>query len=347
MRKLIKNIAAGLLAASFVFTLIGCSETVPPETDGTGVSVAASTPSASETQDSAVPSIPTTTPEPTPTLTSITLEDIPVYSGEPYVVINDNNPFFTDAELTTTAFEEYSPLDTLGRCGPAYACVGTETMPTEERGSIGQVKPSGWHTVKYDFIDGKYLFNRCHLIGYQLTAENSNERNLITGTRTLNIQGMLPFENMTADYIKETSNHVLYRVTPMLRGDDLVATGVLIEAKSVEDDGAGILFCVFCYNVQPGVVIDYATGDSYADGSLADYAQAERENPAAATPIPEQSSEPATEASTYILNTNTKRFHYPSCSSVDEMKDKNKQEYTGTRDELIADGYKPCGRCKP
>lgn len=361
MKKLIKNVAAGLLTASFVFTFMGCNETVPPETDGAGVSVATSTTSASETQDSAVSSIQTTTPEPTetpaasteppseptPTLTSITLDDIPAYTGEPYVIINDNTPFFTNAELTTTAFEEYSPLDTLGRCGPTYACVGTETMPTEERGSIGQVKPSGWHTIKYDFIDGKYLFNRCHLIGYQLTAENSNERNLITGTRALNILGMLPFENMTADYIKETGNHVLYRVTQMFQGNDLVAEGVLMEAKSVEDDGTGILFCVFCYNVQPGVVIDYATGDSYADGSQADNAEPERENMAAATPLPEQGNEPATEASTYILNTNTKRFHYPSCSSVDEMKDKNKQEYTGTRDELIAEGYKPCGRCKP
>lgn len=180
-----------------------------------------------------------------------------------------------------------------------------------------------------------------------LTAENLNERNLITGTRALNIQGMLPFENMTADYIKETGTHVLYRVTPMFRDDDLVATGVLMKAKSVEDDGGGILFCVFCYNVQPGVVIDYATGDSYADGSQADNAQSERENPAAAAPLPEQSSQPAAGVSSYILNTNTKRFHYPSCSSVDEMKDKNKQEYTGTRDEFIADGYKHCGMCNP
>lgn len=187
---------------------------------------------------------------------------IPEYSGEPYVVINENQPGFDEKEMVTRSFESYSELDALGRCGTAYANIGQDLMPEEERGSIGHIKPSGWHTVKYDIVDGKYLYNRCHLIGYQLTAENSNRQNLITGTRYLNVEGMLPFENMVADYIKETDYHVLYRVTPIYEADDLLAKGVQIEAYSVEDSGEGICFNVFVYNVQPGVVIDYKTGDS-------------------------------------------------------------------------------------
>ena len=187
--------------------------------------------------------------------------DIPKYSGQPFAVINDNKPFFN--EYPTTAFENYSDLDKLGRCGAAYANVCKETMPTEERGSIGAVKPSGWHTVKYNgVINGNYLYNRCHLIAYQLAGENANPKNLITGTRYLNIDGMVPFENKVADYVKKNGGHVLYRVTPIFKGDNLVADGVLIEAHSVEDNGAGVQFCVFCYNVQPGISIDYATGDS-------------------------------------------------------------------------------------
>lgn len=209
----------------------------------------------------------TTSKNTTSTAMSVSLSDIPAYSGSPYVAVNNNIPFFTDNEMTTTAFETYSNLDNLGRCGIAYANVCTEIMPTEERGSIGQVKPSGWHTVKYDIVSGKYLYNRCHLIGYQLSAENANTKNLITGTRYLNTEGMLPFENMVADYVKETNNHVLYRVTPMFDGNNLVASGVLMEAKSVEDNGDGILFNVYCYNVQPGITIDYATGDSALDGT--------------------------------------------------------------------------------
>lgn len=194
----------------------------------------------------------------------ISLENIPAYSGEAYVAINNNKPFFTERDYTATSYETYSPLDGLGRCGPAEACVGQDLMPTEARGSISSVKPSGWQVAKYDFVDGKYLYNRCHLIGYQLTAENANKQNLIAGTRYLNVTGMLPFENMVADYIHETGNHVLYRVTPMFSGTDLVAEGVLMEAWSVEDGGEGICFNVYCYNVQPGVTIDYATGDNWA-----------------------------------------------------------------------------------
>ena len=192
----------------------------------------------------------------------VDLSGIPDFNGTAYVEINGNAPYFTQEEMTTDAYETYTPLDALGRCGAAMSCIGEELMPTEDRGSIGQVKPSGWHTVKYDFVDGKYLYNRCHLIGYQLTGENANRENLITGTRYLNVEGMLPFENMVADYIKETGNHVMYRVTPIFEGEELVARGVLMEAKSVEDNGEGILFCVYVYNNQPGVEIDYLTGES-------------------------------------------------------------------------------------
>jgi len=194
--------------------------------------------------------------------TSFDLSCIPEFTNEPYVVLNDNEPEFTEEDFNKGTFEQYSKLDYLGRCGPAFAKVGIETMPTEERGEIGIVKPSGWQTVKYDNVDGKYLYNRCHLIGYQLTAENANERNLITGTRYMNVEGMLPFENMVAQYVKETNNHVLYRVTPIFEGENLVASGVQIEAKSVEDNGEKICFNVYVYNNQPGIQINYANGDN-------------------------------------------------------------------------------------
>lgn len=190
---------------------------------------------------------------------------LPPYSGEPYISVCGGDPDFSEDEITSVSYEYYSELDALGRCGVCIASVGQDIMPTEKRGSIGQVKPTGWHTVKYDFVDGKYLYNRCHLIGFQLTGENANKRNLITGTRYLNVEGMLPFENMVADYVKETENHVMYRVTPIFVGDELLARGVHIEAESVEDGGDGIMFNVFCYNVQPGVVLDYATGEGTAD----------------------------------------------------------------------------------
>lgn len=268
------------------------------------------------------------------------LASVPVYSGQPYAVVNDNKPYFTDADLTAVSFETYSDLDSLGRCGVAYASVGTDLMPTEERGAIGQVKPSGWHTIKYDNVDGKYLYNRCHLIGYQLSAENANEKNLITGTRYLNVQGMLPFENMAADYVKETGNHVLYRVTPIFEGNDLVASGVLMEAESVEDKGEGVLYCVYVYNVQPGISINYATGDSSASGST--QAVAEQATQAATQAASQQST-----AESYILNTNTKKFHRPSCASVKQMKESNKKSSSESRDAIIAAGYDPCKKCNP
>ncbi len=198
-----------------------------------------------------------------PAVVTIDIGDIPEYSGEPYVVLQDNWPDFGGSDLTTEPFETYSELDSLGRCGVAYANICLEIMPTEERGDIGQVKPSGWQTAKYDCVEGKYLYNRCHLIGYQLAGENANKLNLITGTRYMNVDGMLPFENMVDSYVEETENHVLYRVTPIFEGQNLVASGVQMEAFSVEDEGEGICFNVYVYNVQPGVSIDYATGDSW------------------------------------------------------------------------------------
>jgi len=194
----------------------------------------------------------------------ISLDNIPEFSNNPYVEINGNLPYFTEDDYSCESYEKYGQLDYLGRCSYAIALIGQDIMPTEERGKIGQVKPSGWQISKYDWIDGKYLYNRCHLIGYQLTGENANERNLITGTRFMNVDGMLPFENMIADYVKETNNHVLYRVTPVFEGNNLLADGVVLEALSMEDNGEGICFNVYCYNVQPGVSIDYLTGKNYA-----------------------------------------------------------------------------------
>ncbi len=255
------------------------------------------------------------------------LDTVPEFTQEAYVVLNNNIPDFSERDLVAESYESYSPLDRLGRCGVAMACVGVDIMPTEDRGSIGQVKPSGWHTVKYDHVDGKYLYNRCHLIGFQLTGENANEGNLITGTRYLNVEGMLPFENMIADYVKETENHVLYRVTPVFDGDNLVASGVVMEAQSVEDGGEGIQFHVYAYNNQPGVVIDYLTGES----RLADEKPSTQENT----------------AQEYILNINSKKIHRVDCNQVDSIKESNKQKVTVSMAELMSQGYSACKMCNP
>ena len=282
---------------------------------------------------------------------AVDLASVPSYTGSAYTVLNDNVPEFTEEDLALESFESYSELDSLGRCGAAFANIGQELMPTEERGKIGQVRPSGWHTQKYDCVDGKYLYNRCHLIGYQLTGENANEENLITGTRYMNVEGMLPFEDMTADYIRETGNHVLYRVTPLYNGDDLVASGVQMEAQSVEDGGQGVLFNVYCYNVQPGVGIDYSTGDSWEETE--DFSAQESPELSAGTEETFSSSEQETftdksaAEATYIINVNTGKFHRPDCHSVNQMKEKNKMEMTGTRDELVQKGYSPCQNCNP
>lgn len=254
--------------------------------------------------------------------------DIPAYAGNSFVILDGNKPSFSKKDRERTdAFETYSNLDKLGRCGVAYANICKELMPTEERGAVGMVKPTGWHTVKYDNVEGKYLYNRCHLIGYQLAGENANEKNLITGTRYLNVTGMLKFEDRVADYVKATDHHVLYRVTPVFEGDNLVATGLEMEAYSVEDCGKGVSFHVFVYNIQPGITIDYATGESWTDDSK---------------------TEENTEAEDgYVLNTNTHKFHKENCESVRDIAGSNKEVYTGNREDLINMGYEPCKRCKP
>ena len=298
--------------------LFGCSANVTNNTTDTSVSNAVSTTNSEENNITTS----TTTDQ------TFDVSSIPEYNGSPYVEINNNEPQFTESEITTSSFETYGDLDSLGRCTTAFSCIGKDLMPTEKRGEIGSVKPTGWHLAKCDFVYGKYLYNRCHLIGYQLTGENANEKNLITGTRYLNIQGMLPFENEVAEYIKNTNNHVMYRVTPIFEKDNLLADGVQMEGYSVEDKGKSISFNVFCYNVQPGVNIDYATGDNSASGEYT-------------TTTNEDTTD------TYIVNINTKKFHKPCCSSVSKLSEKNKKKYKGKRSSLINNGYEPCKNCNP
>ncbi len=278
--------------------------------------------------------IPGTVSEPAVDTASLNLS-----SDAAYTVLNDNEPSFQEADFTKEPFEFYGELDELGRCQTAFANICKELMPVEERGSIGSVKPTGWHTVKYDIVDGKYLYNRCHLIGFQLAGENANEKNLITGTRYMNVEGMLPFENMVADFVEETDYHVLYRVTPVFEGDNLVASGVEMEAESVEDNGDGICFHVFVPNIQPGITIDYATGESSLAG---EYEEAQNSKGQVVL-----QNEAGSGEETYILNTNTKKFHMPGCSSAADMKESNKEEFTGSRKELLLEGYEACKRCKP
>ncbi len=257
------------------------------------------------------------------------LEHVPEYTDEPYVIINDNVPFFTEEEMTVNSYEFFSELDELERCGVVHASIGTDLMPTENREYIGHIKPTGWQVSKYDGIDGAYLYNRCHLIGFQLTGENANEKNLITGTRYMNVQGMLSFENEVANYVETTDNHVMYRVTPVFEGDNLLASGVLMEAKSVEDNGEGVMFNVFCYNVQPGIEIDYATGANYKIENNQE--------------VTNETSEKAE----YVLNTSSKKFHLPSCEGINQMSEKNKKNYSGYKNDLISQGYEACGSCNP
>ena len=284
----------------------------------------------------------------------VSSDNIPAYNGKPYVVVNNNNPNFTSAEKKLKkSFEQYSKLDSRRRCGVAFALIGKDIMPTGKRGEIGQIKPSGWQTSKYDFVDGRYLYNRCHLIGWQLTGENANERNLITGTRYMNVDGMLPFENMVDDYIEETNNHVLYRVTPIFKGNELVARGVQIEAYSVEDNGDGICFNVYCFNVQPGVKIDYSTGSSALSGEKITTSKPATTKKTTTTQKPATTKKPTTTSSivspvfSYIVNTHSKKFHYPYCSSADDISAQNRLETSDSRQTLIDKGYSPCGRCKP
>ena len=249
-----KKLIALLLSALMLFTLTACEEEEVDMALDIAVSVLEELEKYEESQSDAMPEYAGDGAD--------TVEEIPEFSEDAYVAVNDNIPFFMPEEITDESYEYYSDLDDLGRCGVTMACIGVDIMPTEDRGEIGSVKPTGWQSVKYDIVEGRYLYNRCHLIGFQLAGENANKRNLITGTRYLNIEGMLPFENLVADYVKETENHVMYRVTPLFDGEDLVAHGVLMEGWSVEDNGEGVCFCVYAYNAQPGIVIDYATGNS-------------------------------------------------------------------------------------
>ncbi len=282
----------------------------------------------------------------------ISLDEIPEYKRSAYVEINGGDPYFKDNEITDEAFESYSELDALGRCGVAFACIGIELMPTEDRGEIASITPTGWeyggmsNNNTYDFVENEYVYNRCHLIGFQLAGENDNERNLITGTRYMNIEGMLPFENQVADFVEKTGYHVMYRVTPIFSGLDYVARGVLMEAYSVEDNGRGVCFCIYAYNVQPGVTIDYFTGVNVANGEKMPEINTDGDD---RTEIKDDNNSGSSdnEICDYILNINSKKFHIPGKSCANSIKEANREEYTGTRQQLIDKGYKPCGTCNP
>ena len=259
------------------------------------------------------------------------LAAVPEFRGTASVELNGNTPAFTESEIARAekgSFEEYAPLDELGRCETATACIGIDLMPTEARGDIWQIKPTGWITSEYDFIEGEKLYNRSHLIGFMLAGENANERNLITGTRYMNATGMLPFEEQVARFVETTGKHVLYRVNPIFVGDEMVARGVNMEARSIEDDGAGVSFNVFCYNVQPGVDIDYATGDNRKSDVVIDASAAD-------------------DIESYTVNVNTGKFHHPNCRSVRTIAEDNREDVTCRRSELIDRGLEPCGNCKP
>lgn len=360
-----------LLAIATIFT--GCASTDLAGTEGAGQTAGAVV--AGEDSSGALGSKDTADAgKPQDELVNnnsyVSLEAIPAYDGKAYVAVNNNEPFFTDSDMTTTAFENYSDLDSLGRCGVAYANICKEIMPTEKRGKIGMIKPSGWHTVKYDVIKDRYLYNRCHLIGYQLAGENANPKNLITGTRYLNVEGMLPFENLVADYVNNTGNHVLYRVTPMFSGSNLVANGVFIEAKSVEDNGGGILFNVYCYNVQPGVGINYENGDSWLDGTApqeqsaqtgaaqnggsqsSDGSGAGESGSSGSTTgsvssgsdssAAENSAADSSNSETMVHITATgKKYHRAGCRTL------KKSDTEVTLDEAKSMGLSPCGICNP
>jgi DNA-entry nuclease len=360
-----------LLAIATIFT--GCASTDLSGTEGAGHAAGAVV--ASEDSSGALGSKDTADAgKPQDELVNnnsyVSLDAIPAYDGKAYVAVNNNEPFFMDSDMTTTAFENYSDLDSLGRCGVAYANICKDIMPTEERGKIGMIKPSGWHTVKYDVIKDRYLYNRCHLVGYQLAGENANPKNLITGTRYLNVEGMLPFENLVADYVNNTGNHVLYRVTPMFSDSNLVANGVLIEAKSVEDNGGGILFNVYCYNVQPGVGINYENGDSWLDGTTPQEQSAQTgaaQNGGSQSSTGSEAGEsgssgsitgsaasgsdtsPAENSVSDSSNSKTmvhitatgKKYHRAGCRTL------KKSDTEVTLDEAKSMGLSPCGICNP
>ena len=279
---------------------------------------------------------------------SVDIKSIPEYSGTPYVVINNGKPSFSEKDKERV--EEYSELDKYGRCGTAFANVSKELMPTKPRESIREVRPSGWHTVKYEkIIEDRYLYNRCHLIAYKLAGENANEKNLITGTRYFNVEGMLPFEDEVAGYVKATGNHVLYRVRPIFKGSDLVARGVQMEAESVEDNGKGVSFNVYCYNVQPGIRINYKDGSSQPESKVVanKNKQSKKKNDRKFKKSKKVVVDNGVKVGVhYIANTNTKKFHLSTCRSVKLMKAKNMYR-SDNREELIDSGYIPCKVCRP
>ncbi|MDD5986504.1 MAG: DNA/RNA non-specific endonuclease [Eubacteriales bacterium] len=340
-RKLSRRFAlwlmALLVAAACTFT--GCSGTA----DGGSDADSAKAPR-QQTEQQAETSSDTSAQ--TAVKDDISLSDIPAYSGSPYVEIDGNEPDFSASRLTTKEFETYGALDDQGRCTTAYVNVSEETMPTEERGSIGMIKPTGWHTIRYDFVDGKYLYNRCHLVAHELAGEDANEENLITGTRYLNIEGMLPFENEVADYVKSTGNHVIYEVTPVFKGSEQLARGVHMEAESVEDKGKGISFNIYCYNVQPGVHINYRNGDSYATGKEGG-SESSSASSSASSSSSSAGSQKAGQRQTFILNTNTGKFHREGCYLARTIARKNRSTIKTTAAALERRGYSPCKRCNP
>ena len=366
-------LAALALAFSFALPATGCSISISDSSAGTGSSISSTDGSSGEGARSA----------------QATIADIPAYTGALCIDINHGMPGFTAQDEARGTFMQFSDLDFEGRCGTAFARIGPDTVSNEKRGDISQVHPSGWVQRKYSFVDDGMLYNRSHLIAHQLCGENANEKNLITGTRTFNAVGMLYYEELVGDYVRSTGNHVLYRVTPLFAANDLVARGVQMEAKSVEDNGEAIQFNVFVYNVEPGVAIDYVTGESWessetpqvtskgsatittaaaaradkaaagsANGSKADGGSSSESggdgtgsesntSDANGAGSNNASSQGASEQQDYILNVKNKKFHKPDCSAASDISNANKQDFTGTRDQLIARGYSPCGICKP
>lgn len=366
-------LAALALAFSFALPATGCSISISDSSAGTGSSISSTDGSSGEGARSA----------------QATIADIPAYTGALCIDINHGEPGFTAQDEARETFMQFSDLDFEGRCGTAFARIGPDTVSSEMRGDISQVHPSGWVQRKYSFVDDGMLYNRSHLIAHQLCGENANEKNLITGTRTFNAVGMLYYEELVGDYVRSTGNHVLYRVTPLFAANDLVARGVQMEAKSVEDNGEAIQFNVFVYNVEPGVAIDYVTGESWessetpqvtskgsatittaaaaradkaaagsANGSKADDGSSSESggdgtgsesntSDANGAGSNNASSQGASEQQDYILNVKNKKFHKPDCSAASDISSANKQDFTGTRDQLIARGYSPCGICKP
>lgn len=359
MPPLLRKVAAGAACAVLALLAIGAiygpqvEEADSPEYQASGPAV--QQPVGDGQQDQSKQGQEKETSVEPPSSVAFDYSQVPAFDGTASIQLNGNVPYFTDEDIeyaeVNPGFEHYGERDALGRCGGASASVGIETMPAdgEKRGDIGQIKPSGWHTVKYESIPDRYLYNRCHLIGWQLTNENANEDNLITGTRFLNVDGMLKYEDDVAAYVESTGNHVLYRVTPIFVDDELVARGVVMEARSVEDGGSGLQFCVWAYNAQPGIAINYANGESEETPLLpaAEDATEPGGGQAAEDASPASSTSASEEVHSYVLNTNTRKFHVPGCSSVGKIKAANRQDVETTRSDVLSQGYEPCKKCNP